>query len=568
MLMLLAATSALASTPVSGNDDALKFNPEAYTTQVLQMPDGKTVNYRAYERIYYVTNVEDSTYQYLNFFVPEAVYASDNQSAPIFMKNNVGGYRAGNPGGLSASSATGRALAEGYCVCIPGARGSNSTVEAKVSKRKTQTVYTGRAPAGLLDLKAAVRYLRYNDALMPGSAELIITDGTSAGGAMSSLQGATGNHPLYDPYLEAMGAAPATDDIFAAVCYCPITDLDHADMAYEWLYQCTNTGVRALSEEQQAVSAELAAQYPAYLNSLELKMADGTPITDQNYLDYIKTFIIKSAQRAKNETVSIPDTIGIVFNKPDFGGMMGGMMGGGRPGQGGPGAQGAPQGAPQGMGPGQGGQRPQGAPQGMGPGQGGQRPQGAPQGMGPGQGGPQGQGQMPAQMQQMMQRMRSMQGDIVIDVDMDTYLSYVATTQKLKAPPAFDTQDVVGGRASAENDVFGDAQGSSVNFTDYSLSKATGKEASIDADLAARVFLMNPMNFITDDQATKAKHWYIRHGARDRDTSFCVPVNLATKLMNCGLDVNFFLPWNRPHSGDYNLDDLFCWIARITADAR
>lgn len=28
-------------------------------------------------------------------------------------------------------------------------------------------------------------------------------------------------------------------------------------------------------------------------------------------------------------------------------------------------------------------------------------------------------------------------------------------------------------------------------------------------------------------------------------------------------DVNFFLPWNRPHSGDYNLDDLFGWIDSI-----
>ena len=25
-------------------------------------------------------------------------------------------------------------------------------------------------------------------------------------------------------------------------------------------------------------------------------------------------------------------------------------------------------------------------------------------------------------------------------------------------------------------------------------------------------------------------------------------------------DVNFFLAWNCPHSGDYNLDDLFSWI--------
>ena len=61
-------------------------------------------------------------------------------------------------------------------------------------------------------------------------------------------------------------------------------------------------------------------------------------------------------------------------------------------------------------------------------------------------------------------------------------------------------------------------------------------------------------------QADKAPHWYIRHGAKDRDTSFLVPVNLATKLSNAGYDVNFFLPWNRPHSGDYNLNDLFEWL--------
>ncbi|MDE6231705.1 MAG: hypothetical protein K2M37_08825 [Muribaculaceae bacterium] len=36
--------------------------------------------------------------------------------------------------------------------------------------------------------------------------------------------------------------------------------------------------------------------------------------------------------------------------------------------------------------------------------------------------------------------------------------------------------------------------------------------------------------------------------------------NLATKLKNAGDDVDFSLPWNRPHSGDYNLDDLLSWI--------
>jgi hypothetical protein len=71
---------------------------------------------------------------------------------------------------------------------------------------------------------------------------------------------------------------------------------------------------------------------------------------------------------------------------------------------------------------------------------------------------------------------------------------------------------------------------------------------------------MNPMNFIGDGVSLTARHWYIRHGALDRDTSFLVPINLYTKLLNNGCNVNFFLPWNRNHSGDYDLDELFAWI--------
>ena len=126
-------------------------------------------------------------------------------------------------------------MQEGYVVCIVGSRGSNSVVN-----NGGINLFTGRAPKALLDLKAAVRYLKYNDSAIEGDSELIITDGTSAGGAMSALLGASGNHPAFEKALESMGAAKTTDDVFASVCYCPITDLEHADMAYEWLFSCTN----------------------------------------------------------------------------------------------------------------------------------------------------------------------------------------------------------------------------------------------------------------------------------------------------------------------------------------
>ena len=40
---------------------------------------------------------------------------------------------------------------------------------------------------GVTDLKAAVRYLRYNDSLIPGSKNRIFTFGHSGGGAQSAL---------------------------------------------------------------------------------------------------------------------------------------------------------------------------------------------------------------------------------------------------------------------------------------------------------------------------------------------------------------------------------------------
>jgi carboxylesterase type B len=85
------------------------------------------------------------------------------------------------------------ALSHGYVVASAGARGrSNQDVSGK---------YYGKAPAGLVDLKAGVRYLKYNDAIMPGDANKIISNGTSAGGAMSALLGATGDNPDYLPFL-------------------------------------------------------------------------------------------------------------------------------------------------------------------------------------------------------------------------------------------------------------------------------------------------------------------------------------------------------------------------------
>ena len=119
----------------------------------------------------------------MNIFVPEGA----TQQTPIFLRTYVGGYMPSQAGDPQAEDASGRALSEGYVLVIPGSRGRTSTVQ-----KGKKTIYTGRAPKALLDLRRLFRYLRHFDSVIPGDAEKIITDGTSAGGAMSSLMGATG----------------------------------------------------------------------------------------------------------------------------------------------------------------------------------------------------------------------------------------------------------------------------------------------------------------------------------------------------------------------------------------
>jgi len=72
------------------------------------------------------------------------------------------------------------------------------------------------------------------------------------------------------------------------------------------------------------------------------------------------------------------------------------------------------------------------------------------------------------------------------------------------------------------------------------------------------------MYYIGAEETMTAKYWRIRHGAADRDTALAVPVILVTKLQNVGADVDFAVPWGQGHGGDYDLDSLFSWIAKVS----
>ena len=144
--------------------------------------------------------------------------------------------------------------------------------------------------------------------------------------------------------------------------------------------------------------------------------------------------------------------------------------------------------------------------------------------------------------------------DVVIDIDFDEYVKYQT---RMKVTPAFDGLDL----NTAENDLFGDKETKDKHFTHFGFenSKLNGQMAD-----GKTIKLLNPMSYIDGEKTTLSKHWRIRHGAIDSDTSVAISAILSTTLKNKGFDVDYAVPWGVPHSGDYDLDELFAWMEKIS----
>jgi hypothetical protein len=490
--------------------DALSFDPMAYEEKTCAI-DGKTIRYRAWEGLRYCTNPLDPI-QRMNLFVPTAYYEGVKplgmplDQVPIFMPNTVGGYMPGpadqpglDPHGKGPNSIF-CALEHGYVVASAGVRGRTSgkvtteffegSVAGNISEITGRMV--GRAPAFIVDYKAAIRWLRHNADAIPGCAERIVTNGTSAGGALSALAGATGNVAEYEPYLRLIGAADERDNIFAASCYCPIHNLENADAAYEWLFcghndyhrtkhQRTPDGgfirvpdVGEMTPAQAALSRPLKDLFPAYVNRLGLVDDRGEALAldatgEGSFAEWVKRWVVASADK---ELQTHDNELSRGWLEVD-------------------GAQIDAQGY------------------------------------------------------------LAIEDGHVVDLDWD---AYVAKITRMKATPAFDAVDL----RSPENEEFGDEGCDGRHFTAFSMEHNTVEGAEL-ADPAV-VRLMNPIPHLLDGNPGAAPHWRVRHGSFDRDTSLAIPVILATVLQNKGLDVDFALPWGLPHSGDYDLPELFAWI--------
>jgi hypothetical protein len=459
-------------------------------------------------------------YQSMYIYVPSSAY--DNKQTAIILQVGNGGWMASVAqdrvleGGKFVSTNdtdnTGAALKAGYVVINAGTRSRGI--------KAADDSWAGKSPAVIVDAKAAIRYLRLNDAVMPGSAERIVITGTSGGGGLSVAVAASGNSPDYYPYLAEIGAAgidasgksTLRDDVFATVAYCPINDLGHADMAYEWQYNAvrtaTNTTRGQYPEDMQKASAALAAAFPAYLASLKLKADDGTPLTAAKLQQAIVAQIRKGTEAgiARGETI------------PAFGEDF--TLGGGR----GPAVK-------------------------------------------------------------VRNDWLTIENGKIKSIDYNNYLRFVTSATALKIAPAFDPTDNTGNKsASGESSLFGPASAEFSNYAEYSWNHNdvkgdgsgaddTGKDwasyiAGPGRTLAAQVKMSSPIPYL-NSAADSAPYWYVRHGLVDRDTSFATQVTLYYAMRNDASikDVNFKLAWLKPHSGNYDVQEAYAWVASVLAKA-
>ncbi len=489
--------------------DRLRLDTSKSITKTYRAGD-QEVSCLVYEDVVYCEFPKDPI-QKLNIYIPAeylengTVQGYTKDSAPIFIPNTAGGYMPGpsdEPGmnrRRDVPNAIFEALLHGYVVVSGGVRGRTSGKVSDEFYEGGSESYlgtegekpVGRAPAFIVDMKAIVRYIRHNRDLLCGDTERIITSGTSAGGALSALAGATGNEEDYLPYLKEIGAAKERDDVYGANCYCPIHNLEHADAAYEWQFvhewdyhktvkKKTEQGLvriplnGELTEEQKQLSRDLCDSFPSYVNGLQLRDSQGQILTLEedgtgSFRTYIEQTLTRAAQKER-DTHTYADTCQDLV---------------------------APNSAPE---------------------------------------------QVTA---------LEWDGDKVTGVNWDEYQKNIT---RMKATPAFDDLSL----SSPENEEFGDEATDARHFTAFAV-----EHSKVQGEMAPEhlIRMMNPLSYISEDMDTK--HFRIRHGSFDRDTSLAIPTILALSLKNAGCSVDFELPWGLPHAGDYDLEELFHWIDDI-----
>ena len=512
------------------------------------------------------------------------------ETAPIVFPVNTAGYSAqAAPTSYSYDSIS-EYLEAGFIYVYAGMRGRSNGYD-----ESGNLIYSGGAPWGVTDLKAAVRYYRYNSSLLPGDTENIFVFGYSGGGAQSAIMGATGDSELYYSYLTSIGAAMydvdgnyISDEISGVMSWCPITSLDYADEAYEWnMGQYSSEGTRSDDTFTSALSDDLATAYAEYINELGLIDKEGNVLTldstsegiytSGTYYSYILSVIEESLNNFLSDT-SFPYTESGNVTMGD-----GGFGGSGKDSQGGTNVPSG--GMPSGDMPS--GDMPSG-----------DMPSGdMPSGDMPGGDSSSATGTTYETAQEYIDSLNSDGEWITYDASTNTATitsigDFVSHCKKpSKDVAAFDDLNC----GQAENMLFGNDESDAMHFdavlaslleanqekyaafSDWNSSYVTAYSDALTAtdklstSSEVRQNMYNPMYFISEyyegyGTSHVASHWRINTGIEQGDTALTVESNLALALEQCeGVeDVQFTTVWGQGHttaerSGD-STTNFISWV--------
>ena len=508
-------------------------------------------------------------FQRLSIFVPRAYLLSDGtvdpegragsytaRTAPIVFENNSAGYMQMPHTWLGGPRCYAEPyLAHGLVYVTCGCRGRESHDERGNA--------VGKSPMPLIDLKTAIRFLRHNRGALPGNFERIVSVGWSAGGAMSALLAVSGDHGALTPYLAENGAfLEESDAVYAAQIYCPIVDLEHADMAYEWMFGADETcedspagPAETMTPFKKALSAELAAQYVPYVNGLGLRdpqtgerLTLGQDGRNGSFYDFLMARLSDSATDflRRLEVGALP----LACSVQDY---LDGNYTEDMP---------AP---PPAEPPAGGANRP---PRPMALGDLFSRP-------------PRGtpfvdmQPPMVAVPGDDKHAWLSWDGTRAVVCDLDAYV--LAHRRRMKPCTAFDKL----GKDSGENEFFGKTGEEHVHFSmdvaqalrtvarqfprDAAPLEAAWTACEGDEELSTKLRLVNPLRYLAcGEESRRARHYRIRVGARDADTSLSVSVILALLLSDAGVGtVDYAMVWDQPHSEADYPGEVLAWIDGI-----
>ena len=521
---------------------------DATVSELTVKLDGEDLNITEYQDAYvaFPTSVASSGQGYtdrygntidqgIDIYVPE----NATLDSPIILKVNNSGWQSDSwkartkitdgkeYSSTSDSDAIGAALKRGYIIVTYGCRSRNDAADSEGN-------YLGHSPATMTDTKAVITYLRYNEI---GDTDRIIVTGTSGGGALSTVIAASGNSSDYYKSLWEIGAAGTSeidgeyystipDDVFATIAYCPINDLREADAAYEWTYSSTRK--QLLSEgtaefgftldNQMTASQLLSKQYATYVNGLGLKLDDGTALTASNLEDAI-VGLLKDEIEESIEEVGVEqmktDVDSVNFPSADTTNRYNANS-------------------------------------------------------------------------ENWKAWLTINDDNTYEFDYDQFLYNLTRNKKLKGVCAFSNKGLGNYTMMNEDSLFGTEEypyssyefyswnndavsNNGCGFDDTGLTWDKYMQTEAGQALALQLKMASPIDYLVSDNANadSAPYWYVRHGMADRDTSFALQTVLRYAISNNSdvKNLDFEFAWNKPHSGDYDVQEAYAWLDAAIEDA-